>query len=55
MVTLVKWINGKGKFRYFLFFLTQERTSNYNLVDECILLFRKEGCKDVATWHQRKN
>ena len=35
--------------------LAWKRTSNYNLVDDCILLFRQEGCKVVATWHERKS
>ena len=42
-------------FRYFLFFLAQKRTSNYNLVDDCKLLFTQEGYKVNATWHGKKN
>ena len=42
-------------FRYFLLFLVQTKASSYNLVDECILLFKQEGCKVMATWHRRRN
>ena len=40
-------------FRYFLFFPAQKRTWNYNLVDDCIVLFTQEGCNVVlGTWHR---
>ena len=40
-------------FRYFLFFLAQKWTWNYNLVEDCILLFAQEGYKVVVgTWHR---
>ena len=35
-------------FRCFLFFLSQKRTWNYNLVGDCILLFTQEGYKVVV-------
>ena len=41
--------------RHFLLFLAQKRTSNYNLVDLYILLFKKVGWKGVTTLHRRKN
>ena len=41
-------------FRYFLLSLAQERTSNFNLVDAYILLFKEDGCEVAATWHLKK-
>ena len=49
------WIRQMSIFRYFLLSLAEKGTSNYNFVDAYILLFKQEGCKAVATWHQRKD
>ena len=41
-------------FRYFLLFLAQKETWNYNLVDDCIVIFKQEWCKIIVNWHRWK-